>query len=339
MPDVAVAAIFLSSRAESVMNTPILISGAHRSGTTWIGKVLAQAPNTIYLHEPFSPVKSEPGVCAYRFPFWYTYIDDLTGSRALRAALARMFEPRYELLDRFSSLALPIHPRIIWKRWRSFAEARATQATIIMKDPFALLAVPWLASVFGVRPVIVIRHPAAFASSLKVKGWHCPFRDLAVQRELMSTYSVEERAEITRVACGERDIIEGAALLWRILYGTVARYRQQYPSWLFVKHEDLSARPFELFSELFQQLRLDYSPLVELFLSQTLTRRDRAYVAHSTAIDDVCRDTASNVTVWRERLTPAEVQLICERTRGVWEQFYSEDSWCQPQTVHACRFA
>ena len=34
---------------------PILVTGAHRSGTTWVGKMLALAPGIGYVHEPFSP--------------------------------------------------------------------------------------------------------------------------------------------------------------------------------------------------------------------------------------------------------------------------------------------
>ena len=31
---------------------PILLVGVPRSGTTWTGNILAQAPNTLYIHEP-----------------------------------------------------------------------------------------------------------------------------------------------------------------------------------------------------------------------------------------------------------------------------------------------
>ena len=33
----------------------VLVTGSHRSGTTWVGKILAEAPETCYLHEPFKP--------------------------------------------------------------------------------------------------------------------------------------------------------------------------------------------------------------------------------------------------------------------------------------------
>ena len=41
--------------AVRVSGKPILVTGAHRSGTTWAGKMLVLAPGVAYLHEPFSP--------------------------------------------------------------------------------------------------------------------------------------------------------------------------------------------------------------------------------------------------------------------------------------------
>jgi hypothetical protein len=35
-----------------VQQGPILVTGAHGSGTTWVGKLLALAPGTGYAHEP-----------------------------------------------------------------------------------------------------------------------------------------------------------------------------------------------------------------------------------------------------------------------------------------------
>ena len=31
---------------------PILVTGSHRSGSTWVGKMLATSPSVNYIHEP-----------------------------------------------------------------------------------------------------------------------------------------------------------------------------------------------------------------------------------------------------------------------------------------------
>ncbi len=54
---------------------PILITGSHRSGSTWVGKIIAEAPSVIYIHEPFN-VDFPPGagVCNVKFEYWFTHI-------------------------------------------------------------------------------------------------------------------------------------------------------------------------------------------------------------------------------------------------------------------------
>src|SRR5262245_38121174 len=54
---------------------PILVTGMHRSGSTWVGRMLAEAPDLFYIHEPFS-VTDGPGrgVCNVKFKYWFTYV-------------------------------------------------------------------------------------------------------------------------------------------------------------------------------------------------------------------------------------------------------------------------
>ena len=36
-------------------NLPILITGSHRSGSTWVGKIIAESENVTYFTEPLNP--------------------------------------------------------------------------------------------------------------------------------------------------------------------------------------------------------------------------------------------------------------------------------------------
>ncbi len=53
--------------------SPILVTGAHRTGTTWVGKMLAAGPGTAYISEPLN-VLHRPGVLSAPVQHWYTYI-------------------------------------------------------------------------------------------------------------------------------------------------------------------------------------------------------------------------------------------------------------------------
>jgi hypothetical protein len=52
---------------------PILVTGAHRTGTTWVGKMLAANPRTAYISEPLN-LLHRPGVLRPPVQYWYTYI-------------------------------------------------------------------------------------------------------------------------------------------------------------------------------------------------------------------------------------------------------------------------
>ena len=58
---------------------PILVTGSHLSGTTWVGKMISQSPSVGYIHEPFSP-HCEPGLCGAKFGYWFPYVSDENGS-------------------------------------------------------------------------------------------------------------------------------------------------------------------------------------------------------------------------------------------------------------------
>lgn len=50
-----------------------LVTGAHRTGTTWVGRMLAAAPRLAYISEPLN-VFHRPGILGAPVPYWYTYI-------------------------------------------------------------------------------------------------------------------------------------------------------------------------------------------------------------------------------------------------------------------------
>ncbi|UCF28983.1 MAG: sulfotransferase family protein, partial [Chloroflexota bacterium] len=58
-----------------MQSSPILVTGAHRSGTTWVGKMLAAGRETAYISEPLN-VWHRPGVLRVPTQYWYTYINE-----------------------------------------------------------------------------------------------------------------------------------------------------------------------------------------------------------------------------------------------------------------------
>ena len=90
--------------------------------------------------------------------------------------------------------------------------------------------------------VVLIRHPAAFAASLKRLGWKHSFATFIQDGrvpEVLRPYEAEIREQAERPG----EILAQAALLWRLLYNAVDGYRERHPDWAFVRHEDASLGP------------------------------------------------------------------------------------------------
>ncbi|MHC4505780.1 MAG: sulfotransferase, partial [Planctomycetota bacterium] len=240
---------------------PILVTGAHRSGTTWVGSILAASREVCYIQEPFHPGRRS-GACRARFARWFTYVCGENESRFLEP-LRDTLCLRYDLLGAARAVRSAADvPRFLLRSAREYARLlayRALGAPPLVKDPIALFSAEWLASRFGMDVVIVIRHPAGFASSLKRLGWTFPFPDLLDQPLLMRDLLRPFEAELARRAERPGDILDQAALLWRMMHHVIADYRTRHPGWTFVRHEDLSREPVREFEGLFGKLGLGFT--------------------------------------------------------------------------------
>lgn len=238
--------------------TPILVTGSHRSGTTWVGRMLSAEPTVAYIHEPFNVDWCRPGICGARLSRLYTYITDENGPEyytGIRDTLAF----RYNLSGELRALRSPRDAARLVRDHARFSLYRLRRLRPLIKDPFAVFSTEWLASRFGMEIVVLIRHPAAFVSSLKRLGWRFQFSHLLEQPLLMRDYLLPFESELREYAEREHDLVDQASLIWRVVYHAVARLREKHDDWHFIRHEDLSRAPMQGFESLFEGLGLGFS--------------------------------------------------------------------------------
>lgn len=293
----------------------ILVTGAHRSGSTWIGKVISQASNVRYVHEPFNLRNKK-----YETPFnyWFEYVSD-ESNEIVQDEVRSYLNSHFGFSMRSTlKAATKIGPPKNILRALADQRSRLTRRTL-MKDPIALLSAPWIYNNFPSDVVISIRHPAAFVASLKIKDWQFDFRNFLDQENLMNNLLFDFKEELESYAQNPKDIVSQGILLWNILYSVVLDYKREFgDSWYFVKHEDLSLHPIKEFDKLFGFLKLDFSSTVQKAIHvSTKAQQGSSYK----------RDSASNVYSWKKRLTDKEIRRIKEKTAGVWPQFYTESDW------------
>lgn len=307
-----------------VFGKSILVTGAHRSGTTWVGKMLAASPTVGYIQEPFLPGR-RPGICGVTFPYPFAYVTD-DNEEAFVRHMEAMLAFRFQFGAALAAMQTPRDVAIMLKYGSQFCCSRARRAIPLMKDPLALFSAEWLARRFDMRVIVMIRHPAAFAWSIRRANWSHDFSSFLQQPLLMRDHLSPFEAEIRAFVKVERDILDQAALLWKLIYSMVQKYREAHPEWIFLRYENVANDPLRLFASVFQKLGLDFSP-----------REKRIVEDYSNAANPVMplrgslhfgrRNSKALVQYWKTKLTEAEILRLRRGIGDIADAFYPDSDW------------
>ena len=301
---------------------PILVTGAHRSGTTWVGKMLAADADTAYISEPLN-VLHRPGVFRAPVKYWYTFINHENAPEylsAFRDLLNFQYHPWLEI----KSIRSGKDFLRMGRDFHTFFIGSMHGQRALLKDPFAVFSAVWFAQTLNCEIVFTIRHPAAFASSLKRLNWHFDFRDLLNQPMLMRDHLEADRADMGSIQAD--DMIGQSALLWRMIYRSVHSIIGLFPRFNIVRHEDLSLDPVTGYKSLYESLGLTFTEKVEdiiLNSSSSENPRERS----QKRVHSVKLDSRANLANWKKRLTSEEIARIRKMTESVSHLFYSDNEW------------
>lgn len=305
---------------------PILVTGAIRSGTTWVGQVLARAPGVALVHEPFN-IDHPQGVFAHHWQYQYAYIQDGTQeadevASALADTLSFRYRPMRHLLSFENVRRTAGMARDLPRFWYRHAVSRPR---VIMKDPIAFFSASWLEERFDMDVVVMVRQPAAFVWSYLRIGEPNRLGDLVAQPALMEGSLAPLAGEIVKASQDDDPILQ-ATTLWRAVHHLLSDYRDSRPGWLIRRHEDLSLDPLGEFSKLFLELDLDLTGRAQRYLERT-TGTGNPVEAPPGVLHELYRDSRRNVSAWKKRLPADEVGRIRRLTADVADRFYESESW------------
>jgi len=301
---------------------PLLVTGAHRTGTTWVGKMLAQAPSLAYVHEPFNPTNTS----SFLEPpenYWFPYVTGHTEDEYV-SFVERILHLRYPIVRSVLGAESLGAAWYAVRRALQFGRHRLHGRSVLLKDPLAVLSSEWIAERFDARVVVLVRHPAAFADSLRRKGWRHPFGDFLEQPALMEDHFDPYRKEIKRFAREERDLIDQSGLLWTLIYSVVETYQSRHSDWVVLRHEDIARDPVSHFESLYDELGLDFTSAIRSTVEQ---HSQASNPVHADQFDQIQRDSRAVVEQWKGRLSNAEVTRLQSLTRPLADQYYDPEEW------------
>ena len=302
----------------------ILVTGIHRSGTTWVGKILAANDQIGYISEPLN-VWHRPGVMRTSLKHWYTYICE-DNEETYRKALEETISFQYHTNKEIQSLRTFKDIIRMVRDWNTFSKGRIKQQRALIKDPFAIFSSLWFFMRLGFDIVITVRHPAAVASSVKRQNWPFDFSDLLEQplliRDLLSPFY----DELVEMVTSPGDMIEQSCLLWRMIYATVVTFREQKPKFIVLRHEDIARNPIEEFRNVYGSLGMEFTPKVKRVIKNSSSEKNPSeaprMIRHSYHLN-----SKANLEKWKQRLDLEEIARVKELTADVAPFFYTAKDW------------
>lgn len=297
----------------SMKSAPILVTGVHRGGTTWVGKMIAHSPNVYYLDELFNP---DASLTKGLFPFHFRYIPEGSKEPRLREVFQRLFELEFEWPER--KHILPSRLSILRYTRRTFGLPRPLQ-----KDPIALFSAPWLAQTFGMQVVCLLRHPAGFVASLRKAGWSASFTPILRQPQLMDHWLGEYHDVMHR---SNSSFIQRAALIWTMMSDVLIKYVRNNPSWLLMRTEDLAADPLSGFQDIFSYLDLPFGRRVSRQIRQH-SSSDNPAEWFGPKKNMIRRNSVATQELWKKRLSRAEILEVRRIAEPISCHLYEDRDW------------
>lgn len=309
---------------------PILIVGTPRSGTTWTANILAQSPETIYIHEPDNERTSFLGyLCklkCHRMPYLNENHSNPEYYNLFDQAFNKVFPSANNLINRiafkFSGLNIPkvekqikskinditnlgeVNQQFFFKHsYRIFKNLLYPDFTIfknkrrIIKSVHSGLALQFLKKHFDFQLVIMFRHPAnVIASYVRMKSPDGS-RELYHQPDLKNDYLHPFVNHI-------KDINNPLALMglqMAIFYYYWENTVLKDNDTLVLEHEDLCVQSEEKFKKIFDSLNLEWNDKVSSYIEKH-NKEGEGYKINRVAKNELDK--------WKKKFTSTQIKEI-----------------------------
>ncbi len=272
----------------------IFVTGIHRSGTSWVAKMLSLSDEVLFRDEDiFSPKENHVSRRALVPWYWHYCITSKN-----EGAFRDYFENQINKTD---------------------------YSAQILSEPLGVFSTEWIAKNFCSNVLLLVRHPASIVSSLVRLGWTYDFSSWLKQEELMENYLGDFKEEIKNPPSSS-DIVGQGILLWRATYSVIKRFQETRPEWILVRLEDLNRDAVTEYEKLYQKFDLEFEDSFE----QIILEHNQAGNTTGAPIeggDDHRRDGAKMISIWKDRLEKDVIARVKEETEDTWKYWYNESDW------------
>jgi hypothetical protein len=271
----------------------IMVAGAARSGTTWLGNIISSQIPCRIMFEPFHAKKVE----AFRRFHYFQYMRPAEQNSELQSYCQKIFTGhiRHGWIDRKVEHLLPRHR--------------------LVKEIRANLFLKWIHTKFPEIPLLfIIRHPCAVVLSLMQLAWatDTDIASFLSQPKLIDDLLADKMDIIRRAQTAE----EKYAIIWCI--SNLVPIKQFHSSELnVVFYENLCLRPEAEVPKIFRAIRHEYEASVF----------EQIEVPSSTTVRTSAVVTGSNkVALWKNELSSQQINNILSIVKRFELDYIYDDS-------------
>lgn len=251
----------------------IILAGSGRSGTTWLGDIIAADWRFRIIFEPFNPRK-------------------VPQAKAANISLRPYCSPQEPCpgLYHFTQLALTgkLH-----NSWVNQEGRRPWAWRLLLKTIRTTLLLAWIDEHFHPPIVYLIRHPGAVVASRRRLGWESHLDVLLAQPNLLQDYL----APFKNLIEAARTETQKHTIMWCVENMVPLSQLAHYP-WLFFAYEYLYLEPEK------EAQRL----LAGLGLKETPARRKAIHkLSHVTGEQSALKTGKDVLTEWQQEFSAQEV--------------------------------
>lgn len=301
-----------------------IVSGIHRSGTTWLGRVLERCEDVAVLHEPFNKDVGLRGL-----PCWYPYLDEHGPVTPEQEIVVKVVDSLWAGRARFIRWRLDSPPiknfaRTIFGSQSERRYCRALSSTggrMLIKDPFALFLLRFLIYKYSVKAVVMVRHPGAHFMSMRRMNWEPPLKDIYRQQSLRERYAYDlPWRELLESA--HRSLAAANSWFWVVAQRFLLSLVQRYPeAVMMVRHEDVTLAPAHYIEPVSRHLGFSDSSGAAVQFAVESTR-GRTIVPRAGVLHEFSRDGAGLVDRWRHELSSRDIETISQITCETYNLVY-----------------
>ena len=233
------------------INKICIVTGSHRSGTTWIGNTIAKGTNSAYIWEPFNlkvpySKRSSYGKSFLKIENWYHLVEN--SDDQICNDLAHLFNKRELDIKGILSIlpkSLKKNPKATLK-WLINDSKLSINLKInnsaIIKDPIMLFSTEYISKKLKSKCILITKDPRSFYNSLKKASWGFDFKNIyypCTRFQHLNEYIYEVEERLHKGALLDPKSI---GLLWNILHKHMY-YLSKFNNFKLIKYEDICEDP------------------------------------------------------------------------------------------------